>query len=127
MPQFLTPEQILEIHRSVVSRHGGDPRVRDLSLLESAASAPQETRFGEFINKSLRSQAATYWLSVAINQPFVEGNTRTGLVVAEVFLEINGFQLDLDERQIEEVYMRIETRQINSKEWLLQKLKVRAL
>ena len=88
---------------------------------------PQETRFGELVNKTLRSQAAMYWLSVAINRPFVEGNTRTGLVVTEVFLEMNGFQLDMDERQIEDTVVRIEARQINSRERLLQKLRIRAL
>ena len=127
MPIFLSPEQILEVHRLVVRRHGGDVRVRDLSLLESAALAPQETRFGELINKTLRSQAATYWLSLALNRPFAEGNEKTGLVVCEVFLEMNGFQLDLDERQIVELMSRISSRLITTREKLLQSLRIRAL
>ena len=126
MPQFLTPDQILEIHKTVVARYGGDPRVRDISLLESATYAPQETRFVELINKTLRSQAATYWISLALNRPFVDGNARTGLVVCETFLEINGFQIDLDERQLEDLVNRITLRQIATKERLLQNLRVRA-
>lgn len=127
MPLFLTPDQILEIHRAVGARHGGDVRVRDYALLESAALAPQETRFGELLNKSLRAQAATYWISLALNRPFVDSNVRTGLVVCEIFLEINGFQLDLDERQIEDLVARISSRQITTKERLLQGLRIRAL
>ncbi|HEY3782049.1 MAG TPA: type II toxin-antitoxin system death-on-curing family toxin [Fimbriimonadaceae bacterium] len=127
MPLFLSPDQIVEIHRAVVGRYGGDPRVRDYGLLESAALAPQESRFGELINKSLRSQAATYWLSLALNRPFLEGNARTGLVVCEIFLEMNGFQIDLDERQLEDLVSRMASRQISTKDRLMQSLRVRAL
>jgi len=127
VPIFLTPDQILDIHRSVVARHRGDPRLREYALLESAALAPQETRFGELINKGLRSQAATYWISLAINRPFVESNAKTGLVVCEVFLQMNGFQLDLDERQMEDLVSRIGSRQITTKERLLQGFRIRAL
>ncbi len=89
--------------------------------------APQETRFGEPINRTLRSQAATYWISVAINRPFMEGNARTGLVVTEVFLQMNGFQLDMDGQQIEDVLVRLSTRQITTKDRLLQVFRIRAL
>lgn len=126
MPQFLHPEQIAEVHRSVVKRYGGDPRVRDYGMLESAALAPQETRFGELINRTLRAQAAIYWLSVALNRPFYDQNALTGLVACEVFLEMNGFFIDLEDRQIAELLNRVETRQIIAKDKLLQGFKVRA-
>ena len=35
--------------------------------------------------------AAAYAFHVAENQPFVDGNERTGLLCAVVFLELNGF------------------------------------
>jgi death-on-curing protein len=34
---------------------------------------------------------------VAKNHPFVDGNKRTALAIAAVFLEINGFSLDAPE------------------------------
>ena len=127
MALFLTPEQIVEIHQALATRFGGSSLVRDYGLLESAVSAPQETRFGELINRTLRSQAATYWMSLAINRPFVEGNGRTGLVACEVFLQMNGFQLDMDEAKVEDVVRRLASRQITTKERLLQTFRIRAL
>jgi death-on-curing protein len=101
--------------------------VRDYGLLESAALAPQEMRFGEYINRTLRSQAATYWFSLGVNRPFVDGNARTGLVVCEVFLQVNGFQLDTDEALLVDLVKRMASRQITAKERLVQALRVRAL
>lgn len=124
---FLTPEQILEIHQSLAARFGGNPLVRDYGLLESAAYAPQETRFGEYINKTLRAQAATYWFSVALNRPFVEGNARTGLAVCEVFLQVNGFQLDMNETQLLDVVRSLANRQITGRDRMLQNVRIRAL
>jgi len=123
---FLTPDQILDIHRAVIRRTGGNAGLRDYALLESAALAPQETRFGELINKTLRTQAATYWLSLAWNRPFLEGNERTGLVVCEVFLQINGYLLDMTAPQIEEIITRIGIRQVMTKDKLVQSLRIRA-
>jgi len=94
-------------------------------LLESAALAPQETRFGELINKSIRSQAATYWLSVALNRPFLEQNEITGLAVCETFLQMNGYQLDMTAQQIEEVLKRFSIKGFMTKDKLLQSLRVR--
>lgn len=124
-PQFLSPEQILDLHRAVVKRTGGNAGLRDYALLESAALAPQEARFGEFINKTIRSQAATYWLSVALNRPFFEANELTGLVVCEAFLQMNGYMLDMTQEQIDEVLHRFSLRGFMTKERLLQSLRVR--
>ena len=126
MALFLTPEQIVDIHQTLTRRYGGSPLVRDYGLLESAALAPQEARFGELINRTLRSQAATYWFSIVVNRPFVEGNARTGLVVCEVFLEMNGFQLDMEEAQLADLVKRMALRQIPAKERLLQTIRIRA-
>ena len=35
--------------------------------------------------------AAAYAFHIAENQPFVDGNKRTGVLAAVVFLELNGF------------------------------------
>jgi len=37
--------------------------------------------------------AASYAFGIARNHPFADGNKRTALVVAELFLELNGHEL----------------------------------
>jgi death on curing protein len=44
---------------------------------------------------SLAELAAVYTHGIAMNHPFLDGNKRTALVVALVFLEMNGHALTL--------------------------------
>ena len=63
--------------------------VRDQGLLESAMTRPRnEFAYGEH---SLPRLAASYAFGISRNHPFLDGNKRTSLVVAEFFLELNGF------------------------------------
>lgn len=111
----------------VTRRYGGEARLRDFALLESAALAPQHMMFGEYTNKTLHSQAATYWFAMVMNRPFAEKNNETGLVACEIFLQMNGHELNLSSAQIEEILKRLAARQINTKEKLLQSIRIRAV
>jgi len=64
--------------------------VRERGLLESAVHAP---RIGYYT--SLAELAAVYTYGIAKNHPFLDSNKRTALVVALVFLEMNGHVLTL--------------------------------
>ena len=89
-PEFLTVEDVLQIHDEQLTAYGGAPGIRDLSLLESAVAVPQAS-FGEaYLHEDLAHMAAAYAFHIAQNQPFLDGNKRTGLVAALVFLDLNG-------------------------------------
>jgi len=45
-PQFLTLDEVMEIHRDQIERYGGMLGVRDAALLDSALAAPQ-SGFGD--------------------------------------------------------------------------------
>jgi death-on-curing protein len=92
-PEFLLVEDVLFLHEQQLSRYGGSPGVRDMALLESAVATPQATFDGEFLHKDLFTMAAAYAFHIAENQPFVDGNKRTGLAAALVFLDLNGIQI----------------------------------
>jgi death-on-curing protein len=89
-PEFLTVEDVLLLHEQQLARYGGGAGVRDASLLASAVAQPQATFGGEFLHRDLFEMAAAYAFHIAENQPFVDGNKRTGLVAALVFLDLNG-------------------------------------
>ncbi|HUB26964.1 MAG TPA: Fic family protein [Tepidisphaeraceae bacterium] len=59
-PLFLTLEQILRTHSSLIERYGGGPGVRDAGLLQSAVAMPQASFGGEFPHKNLFEMAAAY-------------------------------------------------------------------
>ncbi len=89
-PELLTVEDVIQIHDEQLAAYGGAPGIRDQALLESAVMMPQAS-FGEaYLHEDLFHMAAAYAFHIAQNQPFLDGNKRTGLVAALVFLELNG-------------------------------------
>lgn len=88
-PVFLNIDEVLEIHRRQLASYGGSEGIRDLALLESAVAMPQASFGGDFVHVGLFAMAAAYAFHIAENQPFVDGNKRTGLVAALVFLDLN--------------------------------------
>jgi death-on-curing protein len=85
-PEFLTVEDVLELHARSLDRFGGGEGIRDRGLLESAVAAPQAGFGGQFAHSDLYEMAAAYAFHIAQNQPFVDGNKRAGLGAALVFL-----------------------------------------
>jgi death-on-curing protein len=90
-PEFLDVDDVLELHERQIAEFGGRPGIRDRGLLESAVATAQVTFGGGYVHENLFAQAAAYAFHIAQNQPFVDGNKRTGLGAALVFLRLNGF------------------------------------
>jgi death-on-curing protein len=93
-PLFLTLDEVLGIHADQIRRYGGQEGLRDLALLQSATGMPEATFEGEFLHGTLFEMAAAYLFHIARNHPFVDGNKRTALMCALVFLGLNGRRLN---------------------------------
>lgn len=85
---------ILWIHAQQIAFAGGDPTVLDLGKVESAAAQPQMSFGGELLYPTLHEQAAALGYSLIKNHPFLDANKRTGQAAMELFLLINGFELE---------------------------------
>ncbi len=96
-PLFLTLAEVIEIHADQIRRYGGRAGLRDLALLESALAQPEASFAGEWLHGDLYAMAAAYAYHLCQNHPFIDGNKRTGLAAALVFLELNGITV-LDPR-----------------------------
>lgn len=86
---FLTLDEAIEIHKDQIERYGGHPGIRDIDLLLSALAMPQASFSGEFLHRDIFEMAAAYAFHICNNHPFTDGNKRTALVCALVFLELN--------------------------------------
>ena len=93
-PTFLTLDDVLEIHQLQVERYGGLHGVRDQGLVESALAQPEATFAREYLHGDLFEMAAAYLVHLVRNHGFLDGNKRTGLLAALVFLDLNGISLD---------------------------------
>ena len=89
-PIFLDVDDVIRLHFDQLKAFGGSGGIRDRGLLESAVAQPAATFGGDFLHESLSAMAAAYLLHIVMNHPFVDGNKRTGLAAAVVFLDLNG-------------------------------------
>lgn len=85
---------VLAIHEEVLAAHGGRGGLRDRALLESAVAAPQASFGGKPLIRDPVERAAAYLFYLCRNHPFVDGNKRTALAAALVFLQANELLAD---------------------------------
>ena len=104
-PIWVALDVVLAIHDVQLAEHGGQPGVRDQGLLESALSRPRhQLEYGE---SSIPRLAASYAFGISRNHPFLDGNKRTSLVVAELFLELNGYALTASDSQCVTTFLQL--------------------
>ena len=96
-PLFLDCDQVLRLHRSMIENYSGLDGTRDMALLRSAIAMSQTAYSGHYLHEGLHAMAAAYLYHIVRNHPFIDGNKRTGVAVALVFLAMNGIEVDADE------------------------------
>lgn len=106
-PEFLDIGDVLEIHAMQLARYGGGDGLRDQGLLESALAQPQATFGGEFVHDGLFAMAAAYLFHITSNHPFIDGNKRTGLLSALVFLDLNGIAIERESETLYDLTMAV--------------------
>ena len=105
MIRFLTLAEVLLVYEDQIRRYGGAYGVRDLALLSSAASVPRSSFEGRFLHPTVPEMAAAYAYHICQNHALIDGNKRTALAAALVFLDINGYDFDCPEKEIYRVMM----------------------
>lgn len=119
--KYLTPQQVLAIHDQMVVRFGGSSGVRDLGLVESAVGRPQATYDEVDLYEDIWMKAAALLQSLLKNHPFVDGNKRTALTSAGIFLQMNGYQLENYHEEAVEFAVNVDTKHLSIEEiaaWL---------
>src|SRR3984885_5568736 len=99
-PVWLDRTDCLAIHDMMLAQHGGLAGVRDEGLLESALTKPQN--LFAYGSPALPEMAASYAAGIILNHPFLDGNKRTGFMVAATFLELNGMVFIATEESVVE-------------------------
>lgn len=105
--RYLTLGEVLEIQRRVLHQTGGSPGVRDLAALESALAQPRITFEGRDLYPTVIEKASALMFSLVENHGFVDGNKRTGHAAGEVFLLLNGYELEANVEEQECVMLEL--------------------
>ena len=88
----LSIDTVREIHAEAIKRFGGLNGLRDKNLLASAVVTPQSSFGGKSSYANIVDVAAAYLFYFCNNHPFLDGNKRTAMMAAIVFLRLNGIE-----------------------------------
>jgi len=125
-PIWVLPSVIAAVHDAQLAEHGGAGGMRDAGLLASALARPSNLHaYGE---SDVCRLAAAYASGIVRNHPFVDGNKRTALLAAYVFLGLNGLDLAADEVEAAAAMLRLASGDIEEEafaDWLRKPARAR--
>jgi death-on-curing protein len=119
--RYLSLQEVLSLHSLLIAQSGGSSGLRDRGALESAVAQPEASFGGEELYPDLASKAAALGHSLIQNHPFVDGNKRVGHAALEVFLLLNGHEIDASVDKQEQIVIGVASGKISRielGEWL---------
>jgi death-on-curing protein len=122
--KFLSLFEILELHRQIVAQSGGSHGVKDIGALDSALAQPQMTFGQKDLYPTLFDKASALAYSLVINHPFVDGNKRVAHAAMEIFLLLNGYEIQASVDEQEDLFLRLACGNISREylaEWIADK------
>lgn len=114
--RFLGVDDVLAIDADTIEHEGGSPGVRDPGLLEAAVLMPQQRFDGEYLHPGLPEMAAAHLFHIAQNHAFHDGNKRTAVLAALVFLTVNGVDSLPEPDDLERVTLAVAAGKVDKKE-----------
>ncbi len=121
--RYLTLNEIIDIHRQLIQLFGGSIGIRDVEMLESAIAQPRMTFDQSDLYETIAEKAAVLGFSLILNHPFVDGNKRVGHAAMEIFLVLNGYEIDASVDEQEQIILAVASGKLNREEfteWLRQ-------
>ena len=119
--RYLVLKEILELHRRLIEQSGGAAGLRDVNMVRWALAQPLMTFDGKELYPTISDKASALGFSLIKNHPFVDGNKRIGHAVMEIFLVLNGYEINAPVDKQEQIILRVasgELRRDEFTEWL---------
>ncbi len=126
--RYLSLNEVLDIYLKIIQQSGGTAGIRDIGALESAILQPRMSFEGEDLYPDIVDKASSLGFSLVMNHPFVDGNKRTGHAAMEVFLILNGYEIEATTDEQEEIMLSLASGSISRselKKWLRLHIKQR--
>ncbi len=128
MTRYLSATEVLQLYRQVMDKSGGTVGILSMEALKSAVAQPRATFDGKELYPSIVEKAAALGYSLVMNHAFVDGNKRVGHAAMEIFLVLNGFQIDASVDEQERIILQLaagESEREEFKSWLRENVKPR--
>lgn len=98
-PRWITETMLWMIHAQQVERYGGAHGILDENVVRSALARPLHRQTYD-PEADIADLVAAYMVGFARSQGFNDGNKRTGLAVALVFLRRNGYAIHVPGKEL---------------------------
>lgn len=106
-------DDVISINKQYVILFGGTHGIRDVALLDAAIKRPQTSFGGSFLYKDIYTMAAVYAHGIIKNHPFIDGNKRTGMAAALIFLDSNEYEVLLSNDDVYDIGIALATSEIS--------------
>lgn len=116
---WITVEDAIMIHNRIIEATGGVDGLRDRAGLEAAVSAPLQSFGGVDLFPSKIEKIARVGFGLASNHAFLDGNKRIGAMLTQLMLKWNGYQLDLKQGELADMFIAIADGKKNDQDLLL--------
>ena len=104
---WVTAEDIVAIHSRIIQVSGGIDGLRDRAGLEAAIAAPLQSFGGEDLFPTDIEKIARIGFGLASNHAFIDGNKRIGAMVTQLLLKWNGYQFQLEQNELADMFIGI--------------------
>ncbi|MDZ7959474.1 MAG: type II toxin-antitoxin system death-on-curing family toxin [Aulosira sp. DedQUE10] len=115
--RYLTFKEVLELYNRIIEQSGGSAGIANLGSLESVLAQPTMTFGGEELYPTIVEKASALSFSLIKNHPFIDGNKRIGHAAMEVFLVLNGFEINATVDQQEQVILQVASGELGRDEF----------
>ena len=105
--RYFTLEEIELLHMQIIDASGGSHGVRDRGRLESVVAVQTQEVFGKKLYEAVFEVAGALAKGIIADHAFVDGNKRTGIMSAVVFLERNGMHTHIADSELEDFAVRV--------------------
>lgn len=97
--KYLSEAELIAVNHEMVAKYGGLHGVRDINFLKLAVGRPQMSAGLKDAYPTIYLKAAAMFHSIINNHPFLDGNKRTSLFTAVLFLEYNGYIVNFSKNE----------------------------
>ena len=98
---------VVAIHSRIIQVSGGIDGLRDRAGLEAAIAAPLQSFGGEDLFPTDIEKIARIGFGLASNHAFIDGNKRIGAMVTQLLLKWNGYQFQLEQNELADMFIGI--------------------
>ena len=119
--KYLTLDEVIAIHDSMIEEYGGSFGIRDFGLIQSAISRPLASFAGEDLYPTIFEKAAALFHSLMFNHAFIDGNKRTTIATTARFLSLNNYSLVATDEEFVVFPLRVENNHLSTEQiaaWL---------